>query len=203
MAGASQSIQSQPSEATQSTQSNSTINNNMNVRNVNPAVFSPIDTGNESTLNTFNSTLVNTPLEDMTWKEFGNLLNVNCSSNIPTVVINKIRTIFSSVIQKIIEAVQVGETQQYVNTWLKRLEIIPIVLFTIRAPAVTRLSELKRRIQLMSDGNWNQLTYDLVFKMKSRQIASVDKSMKATSLLESGLVSKAFQNCEHKTILVW
>jgi len=89
----------------------------MNV-NVNPAVSSPIDTDNESTLNTFSSTLVNTPLEDMTWKEFGNLLNVNCSSNIPTVVINKIRTIFSSVIQKIIEAVQVGETQQYVNTWL-------------------------------------------------------------------------------------
>ena len=59
-----------------------------------------------------------TPLEDMSWKDFGHLLNVNSSAyGIPYSIINKVRIVFNNVIQQVLAAVRGAQVVETIGNY--------------------------------------------------------------------------------------
>jgi len=135
-----------------------------------------------------------TPIEEIPWREFGILLNVdNSKAQIPSSLINKVRIVFQKVLRRVEESIH----SPSITLWLKRLEIIPISLFTIKAIASDRHKEMKRRLELMMADKWQEITFELVYK--SRYIGQRDtnyKQKRSEELLKQGLVSKSFRQLQ-------
>jgi hypothetical protein len=140
-----------------------------------------------------------TPLEEIPWREFGILLNVdNSKAQIPSSLINKVRTIFQKVLRRVEESIH----SPSISLWLKRLEIIPITIFTIKALSSDRYKEMKRRLDLMMEDNWQELTFELVYK--ARYISQSNnnyKQKRSEELLKQGLVSKSFRQLQAPEIV--
>jgi hypothetical protein len=81
--------------------------------------------------------------------------------------------------------------------WLKRLEIIPIALFTIKAISSDRHREIKRRLDLMLEEKWGEITFELVYKARYTGTSNTSyNKRRAGELLQQGLVSKSFRKLQ-------
>ena len=135
-----------------------------------------------------------TPLEELEWNHFGDLLNVSMSSfQIPQSLINPIRKVYSTIIKAVEETIELKKPEMDTTAWLKRLEIIPIVLFTIKGSPKQRLEEMAKRIDWMNKNKWDLLTYELVYQKRPKRGVSRFKKERAENLVAQGLISKSFQ----------
>jgi len=146
-------------------------------------------------------TIQKMPLEEIPWNSLGILLNVDNVKLHPTGIINKVRELFQKLINKVEETLTLKESPSLTSLWLKRLELIPIVLFTIRLPTAARIKEIKKRIDFMDANQWNKITFKMVYKPKQLKEVSNYFMKKAEELLEQGLVSKSFQKLQAKDTL--
>jgi hypothetical protein len=90
------------------------------------------------------------------------MLNVSLYlSSIPDSQIKYVREIFKRVLTIIEDWNEDGGEET--NKWLKRLEILPVVLFTIKGGSRERIKEMQRRIAIINDGKWNEITYEMVY----------------------------------------
>ena len=108
-----------------------------NTQNMEQAQFKPLNKAVYKGTNL--ASYRKTPIEEIPWREFGILLNVdNSKAQIPSSLINKARIVFQKVLRRVEQSIH----SPSLTLWLKRLEIIPISLFTIKAISSDRHKEI-------------------------------------------------------------
>ena len=141
-----------------------------------------------------------TPLDEMSWTSYGELLNVRSSTkNIPESLINCVRKLYSKIIKTIEETIEMDQAEEVTNQWLKRLEMIPIVLFTVKGSHKEKMAEMKKRLDWMTTDQWKLITYELVFEKKAKKGLPKFRKERAVDLMSQGLISKSFAYVKNST----
>ena len=68
----------------------------------------------------------------------------------------------------------------------------------IKGEGKNKIKELQRRINIIQEERWNELTYEMVYEKPYVTKVSSNIRKRAEKLLEKGLISKSFNNLRNE-----